>query len=68
MTLWEIDIHPADGLPDSAGQRVAADAADLGLGRDLAIRSAHGYLLQGDLDRAQVERLAGQFFSDGVVE
>lgn len=68
MTLWEIDIHPAEGLSDSAGQRVAADAADLGLGRDLAIRSAHGYLLQGDLDRAQVERLASQLFSDGVVE
>ena len=68
MTLWEIDIHPADGLPDSAGQRVAVDAADLGLGRNLAIRSAHGYLLQGDLDRAQVERLADQLFSDGVVE
>lgn len=68
MTLWEIDIHPADGLPDSAGQRLAADAADLGLGRNLAIRSAHGYLLQGDLDRAQVERLAGQLFSDSVVE
>ncbi len=68
MTLWEIDIHPAQGLPDSAGQRVAADAADLGLGRNLAIRAAHGYLLQGDLDRAQVEWLASQLFSDSVVE
>ncbi len=68
MTLWEIDIHPAEGMPDAEGRRIAADAGDLGLPANLTIRAAHGYLLQGDLDREQVERLAAELFSDGVVE
>jgi phosphoribosylformylglycinamidine synthase subunit PurSL len=68
VTLWEIDIHPAEGMPDAEGRRIAADAGDLGLPGNLTIRAAHGYLLQGDLQREQVERLAAELFSDSVVE
>jgi phosphoribosylformylglycinamidine synthase subunit PurSL len=68
VTLWEIDIHPAEGRLDAAGQRVAADASDLGLFPDLTIRAAHGYLLQGALHQSQVQRLANELFADGVVE
>ena len=31
VTLWEVDIYPADGQPDPAAEAVAASAADLGL-------------------------------------
>ena len=31
MTLWEVDIYPAEGQPDRLGQLVADDAADLGI-------------------------------------
>jgi phosphoribosylformylglycinamidine synthase subunit PurSL len=68
VTLWEIDIHPAEGMPDAEGRRIAADAGDLGLPGNLTIRAAHGYLLQGDLQREQIERLAAELFSDSVVE
>ena len=68
MTLWEVDIYPAAGRPDLAGRRVAADAADLGLGDHLAIHAAYGYLLQGELTREQVELLARELLSDPIVE
>jgi phosphoribosylformylglycinamidine synthase len=68
VTLWEIDIHPIEGKPDSAGRRVATDAFDLGMGAELSIRAAQGYLLQGTLQQAQVRRLASELFSDSVVE
>ena len=68
MTLWEVDIYPAAGQPDLAGRRVAADAADLGLGDQLTIRAAYGYLLQGELTREQVELLARELLSDPIVE
>lgn len=68
MTLWEIDIYPAAGQPDLAGQAVTSQAADLGLGSDLKIQAARGYLIQGQLDRTQVQRLARELLSDAVVE
>ena len=68
MTLWEIDIYPADGQADRLGSAVATDAADLGLAHNLTIDAARGFLIQGNLDEVQVGRLARELFADGVVE
>ncbi len=65
--LWEVDIHPAVGQPDLVGRRLAADAADLGL-PGVAIRAAVGYLLQGALEREQIQRIAQELLADSVVE
>ena len=57
--LWEVDIYPAEGQPDRAARSVAADAADLGHGgRIFPSRPPSGYLIQGDLSRDDVDRLA----------
>jgi phosphoribosylformylglycinamidine synthase len=66
--LWEVDIYPAEGERDVAGARVAADAAELGLGRELRVAAGRGYLIEGALGRPQIERLAGELFADLVVE
>jgi phosphoribosylformylglycinamidine synthase len=66
--LWEVDIYPKEGQPNLAARRVAADAADLGLTSDLAVVAAQGYLIQGDMDRAQVLRIAHELLADRVVE
>src|SRR5258708_38855341 len=57
--LWEIDIHPGEGQPDRAGERVASAARELGIADGLHVEAARGYLVQGEsLERANVERLA----------
>src|SRR5262245_10739118 len=66
--LWEVDIYPAEGEPDLPARRIAADAADLGLGHQLHVSAARGYLIQGRFDRSQVCRLAAELLSDPVVE
>ncbi|MEX0613860.1 MAG: AIR synthase-related protein, partial [Pirellulales bacterium] len=67
--LWEIDIHPAEGQPDRAAERLAAAARELGLADDLRIATARGYLVQGEsLDRPAIERLANELLADVVVE
>jgi phosphoribosylformylglycinamidine synthase len=73
--LWEVDIYPASGQPDTRGNAVAADIADLnlagqhGLPAEVRVAAAHGYLLQGaNLTRADAERLARELLVDGVVE
>ncbi|MFO0902745.1 MAG: phosphoribosylformylglycinamidine synthase subunit PurL [Pirellulales bacterium] len=66
--LWEIDIYPAAGQPDLAGRAVAAAAADFGLADRLRVSAGWGYLLEGELDEAQVRRLAHELLADTVVE
>ena len=64
MTLWEIDIYPAARQPDLRAQQILAEAADLGIDENLSIRTARGYLVEGDLHAAQVERLAQRLLGD----
>ena len=66
--LWEVDIYAADGQPDLGASDVTAAAAELHLADNLAVTSARGYLIQGDLDRGQVARIADELLADRVVE
>jgi phosphoribosylformylglycinamidine synthase len=66
--LWEVDIYPANGEPDRGGEAVAAAAAELGIAERLTVAASYGYLIQGPLDQAQVERIARELLSDGIVE
>jgi len=66
--LWEVDIYPIAGQPDLEAARVMADAVDLGLPRALEVSAARGYLIEGKLDRAQVDRIVGDLLLDSVVE
>ncbi|MGN6133764.1 MAG: hypothetical protein ACTHOU_04645, partial [Aureliella sp.] len=68
MTLWEVDVLPADGQVDTAGQALAAEARDLGLGSHLRIAAAHGFLLAGNLDESDVCRAAAELLSDPITE
>ncbi len=68
MTLWEIDVHPADNERDVSGANLASEARDLGLGAHINIAAAHGFLLQGELSEAQVNQAAAQLLVDAVTE
>ena len=69
MTLWEVDIYPAAGEPDLLAEAVVNGAAEMGLpARELSISGARGYLVQGALDGAQIQRLADELLCDRVVE
>ena len=68
MTLWEVDIHPADGQPDLLGQSVATEARELGISQLLEIRSARGYLLEGSAPQDLVQRTAQSLLGDSIAE
>ena len=53
--LWQIEIYPAEGLPDQDAQQVTAEAADLGIHSELRVRTARGYLLEGSLEQSQAQ-------------
>jgi len=66
--LWEVDIYPAQRQPDLLARDAAGKAAALGLHAELDLAAARGYLLQGELGRAEVERIAAGLLSDSIVE
>ena len=66
--LWEIDVYPAEGQPDLAGRQAARSAALLAIHPNLPIAAARGYLIQGSLEPAAVERIAADLLADPVVE
>ncbi len=66
--LWEIEIHPASHLPDREAGRVYSQCRALGARSIGEVRSARSFLIEGDLSAAQVEKIAGGFLADTVVE
>lgn len=67
MTLWEVDIHPADSQPDLLARAATSEAADLGLPAFTA-HAARGFLVQGEISPPQIERIARELLTDLVVE
>lgn len=68
MALWQIEILPGPAQDDVAGKSLQAEARDLGLGENLTIAAAHGFLLQGQLSEAEVRRAAELLLADSIVE
>ena len=66
--LWEVDVHPRDAEGDHAARAVVAGAVELGIPGCERARTAAGWLIEGDLSRADVERLAAAVLVDPVIE
>ncbi|MCA9196289.1 MAG: phosphoribosylformylglycinamidine synthase subunit PurS, partial [Planctomycetales bacterium] len=68
MTLWEVDIQPAVGLPNRSAEQVVTDAKDLGIATNLIVHASRGYLVEGHLDEPQMQTVATELLADTVVE
>jgi phosphoribosylformylglycinamidine synthase len=66
--LWHLRIDPAAGRLDTEGQRVAADAADLGLPGPWRIQSSRGFLIEGDLTADDLHRAAVAVLADPIAD
>ncbi|MDG2012893.1 MAG: phosphoribosylformylglycinamidine synthase subunit PurS, partial [Pirellulaceae bacterium] len=68
VTVWQIDLVPADGQRDRIAEELAAEARDIGLAVNLDVSASRGFLLQGDLEQARIEEIAQQLLAEPVVE
>jgi len=66
--LWEVEIRPGANRADREGVRVAAEAKAVGANSVRDVASGHAFLIEGDLQRTALERVAREFLVDGVVE
>jgi phosphoribosylformylglycinamidine synthase II len=66
--LWHLQIDPAPGRLDRAGSQVVIDAAELNLPGPWTVAASRGFLIEGNLSRADVERAAREVLVDPMVE
>ena len=65
---WRIETTTKDEYLDVNAQEIAADIKQLGIGSVKAVRSVRVMLIEGELDREQVERVAAELLVDPVSE
>jgi phosphoribosylformylglycinamidine synthase II len=68
MPLWQIDIYPADGQVDREAVRTSEEIAELGLGDNVSLSFAKGFLVQGNFALDEARRLAETLLCDGITE
>ena len=66
--LWEVEIRPVEGEIDRDGARMLSEARALGAASITGVRAARSFLIEGDLDEADVRGPAARLLSDPVVE
>ncbi len=66
--FWHLEIKPSPGYPDLHGPRLSLEAAESGIPGEWAIEASRGFLLEGELRDADVDRAARQVLVDPVVE
>ena len=66
--LWEVDVRLKDATGDHAARAVVSGARALGIDGCTQAATASGWLIEGNLVRADVERLAATLLTDPVTE
>jgi phosphoribosylformylglycinamidine synthase len=66
--LWEIDIYPSAGQPDTAGTSLAIEARDLGLADGLQVTATRGFLVQANAGEDSIRHVATTLLADPVTE
>lgn len=66
--IWRIEIQEKPGIFDSLGNGVEHDISDLGIAAVKSVRAVQVFLLEGDIDRAQADRICRELLVDLVVQ
>jgi len=66
--LWHIQIEPAPGQVDRLGARLEVEAVESGLAGPWSLNTSRGFLIEGEISAAEVERAAREVLVDEVVE
>ncbi|MDA1040694.1 MAG: hypothetical protein O3A37_10460, partial [Planctomycetota bacterium] len=66
--LWEVNVHHKDASGDHTARAVVAGAAAVGVDACRQAATATGWLIEGELSRADVEQLAATLLTDPVTE
>jgi phosphoribosylformylglycinamidine synthase len=68
MNLYRVKVQDKEGVFDAVGQGVLNDIRDLGIKDVTDVRFALLYYLSGDIDEAEIQRIAEELLCDRITQ
>ena len=68
MNNWKIEVFYKPEVPDTIGQGILEDIADLGINGVESVRTATVYWIEGSLDSRSIERIGSELLADPITQ
>ncbi len=68
MNNWKIEVFYKSEVPDTIGQGILEDIADLGISGVESVRTATVYWIEGSLDSRSIERIGSELLADPITQ
>lgn len=68
MKNWKVEVSYKPEVPDTLGQGILEDIADLGISGVDSVRTATVYWIEGTLDDQAIDRIGAELLADPITQ
>ncbi|RKU23733.1 hypothetical protein C6499_17915 [Candidatus Poribacteria bacterium] len=68
MDNWKVEVSYKPEVPDTVGQGILEDIADLGISGINSVRTATVYWIEGALDAQSIDRIGTELLADPITQ
>ena len=68
MKNWKVEVYYKPEVPDTVGQGILEDVADLGINGIDSVRTATVYWIEGSLDAQTIDRIGTELLADPITQ
>ena len=68
MKNWKVEVYYKPEVPDTVGQSILEDIADLGISEVDSVRTATVYWIEGSLDTQSIDRIGAELLADPITQ
>jgi phosphoribosylformylglycinamidine (FGAM) synthase PurS component len=68
MKNWKVEVYYKPEVPDTVGQGILEDIADLGISGVDSVRTAAVYWIEGSLDAQTIDRIGAELLADPITQ
>ena len=68
MQNWKVEVSYKPEVPDTVGQEILEDIADLGISGVDSVRTANVYWIEGTLDTQSIDRIGAELLADPITQ
>ena len=68
MNNWKVEVYYKPEVPDTVGQGILEDIADLGINGIDSVRTATVYWIEGSLDAQTIDRIGTELLADPITQ
>lgn len=68
MKNWKVEVYYKPEVPDTVGQGILEDIADLGISGVDSVRTATVYWIEGSLDIQAIDRIGSELLADPITQ